>query len=81
MMKRIMLVATDARHFSPGSFGGDEPESESEEEEEESDVEEKEENNINVVEHAERENGLYVSPLGPPPTRAKLTACDRQIDP
>ena len=46
-----------------------------EEEEEEEDDKEKEENNINVVVLAD------VSPLGPPPTRATLTASDRQIDP
>ena len=77
-------VASDARHFSPASFAEDGPESEEsdEEEDEENDDPDKfDRHTANMDEQTEKESGLYVNPLSPPPARDRITGGDRLSDP
>ena len=75
-------VFTDVRYFGAESCFGDGPEEDEESEDDgEEDVNQFDRFTGNMDEHEEMQNGVYISPLSPPPARASITAGDRQIDP
>ena len=66
-------VASDARYFPSDIFAKGGPESEDEEKQE---LDQSDTERGNLIVHAELEGGIYVSPLSPPPTQARVTPSD-----
>ena len=81
MMMMIMHVASDASHISSDNFARDGLESEEEEDEEKDDPDQFDAESGNLTAHIELERCVYISPLSPPPARAKVTPVDRSPDP